>query len=37
MPVARLPTTVQGWLLALLASFIGFVSGFVTIRAFGGS
>lgn len=32
MPKAQLPTSVKGWLVALLASFVGFVSGFVTIR-----
>lgn len=31
MPKAALPTSVKGWLVALLASFVGFVAGFVTI------
>jgi uncharacterized membrane-anchored protein YhcB (DUF1043 family) len=32
MPRAELPTTARGWLVALVASFVGFISGFVTIR-----
>lgn len=32
MPKAKLPTTAKGWAVALLASFVGFTSGFVTIR-----
>ena len=31
MPEARLPSTVKGWLVALLASFAGLVAGFLTI------
>lgn len=31
MPVAQLPTTPKGWAVALAASFVGFVSGFVFI------
>ncbi len=31
MPNAKLPTTPKGWLVALLASFVGFVSGFATL------
>lgn len=37
MPVAKLPTTPKGWAVALGASFVGFVSGFLFIRAVGGS
>lgn len=32
MPKAQLPTTLKGWTIAMLASFVGFVSGFTTIR-----
>lgn len=32
MPKAVLPNTLKGWVVALTASFVGFVSGFVTIR-----
>lgn len=31
MPKAALPTTAKGWLVALLASFAGFLAGFLTI------
>lgn len=31
MPKAILPSTTRGWLVALLASFAGFLAGFVTI------
>lgn len=31
MPRAALPSTVKGWLVALLASLVGFMAGFVTI------
>lgn len=31
MPRAVLPSHVMGWLVALLAAFVGFVAGFVTI------
>jgi len=32
MPRAKLPTTAKGWLAALVASFVGFVSGFATLN-----
>lgn len=32
MPKAVLPTTMKGWAAALVASFVGFVSGFVVLR-----
>lgn len=35
MPKAVLPTNIRGWLSALLASFVGFVSGFIVIRLLG--
>jgi hypothetical protein len=35
MPEARIPTTPAGWLVALAASFIGFISGFIAIRILG--
>lgn len=35
MPRAELPSTVQGWLVALLASFVGFIAGFITIALAG--
>jgi hypothetical protein len=31
VPKANLPSTPIGWLVALLASFVGFVAGFVVI------
>lgn len=31
MPKAVLPSSAKGWLVALLASFAGFIAGFVTI------
>jgi hypothetical protein len=31
MPKAELPTTLKGWFIAATASFVGFISGFVTI------
>lgn len=31
MPKAALPTSSKGWLVALAASFVGFIAGFVTI------
>jgi hypothetical protein len=31
MPKAQLPTTTRGWLVALVASFVGFIAGFITI------
>jgi len=31
MPRAQFPSTAQGWLVVLLASFVGFLAGFVTI------
>ena len=31
MPEANLPTSLLGWIVALAASFVGFVSGFVAI------
>jgi hypothetical protein len=31
MPKAKLPTSTKGWLVALLASFAGFIAGFITI------
>lgn len=35
MPKAELPSSWKGWMLALLASFVGFVSGFLTIKLIG--
>ena len=35
MPVARLPSTPQGWLVALFASLVGFMAGFTTISLLG--
>lgn len=35
MPKAALPTSARGWLVALLASFVGFIAGFVTIALAG--
>lgn len=32
MPKATLPTTLKGWVAALVASFVGFVSGFAVLR-----
>lgn len=32
MPKVELPTSVKGWFIALMASFVGFVSGFLTIK-----
>lgn len=32
MPKAVLPHNLKGWTIALAASFVGFVSGFATIR-----
>lgn len=31
MPEARLPSSVKGWLVAVLAALVGLVAGFVTI------
>jgi hypothetical protein len=28
MPTASLPTTLRGWIVALLASMVGFIAGF---------
>lgn len=35
MPKAELPSTFKGWIVALVASFVGFVSGFVTTKVLG--
>jgi uncharacterized protein involved in exopolysaccharide biosynthesis len=35
MPEARLPSSPQGWLVALLAGIVGFMAGFVTIAILG--
>lgn len=35
MPKAALPTSLKGWLIALIASFAGFVAGFLTIALLG--
>lgn len=32
MPKAGLPTNLKGWFVALVASFVGFIAGFLTIR-----
>lgn len=37
MPKAKLPTSPHGWAVALLAAFVGFIAGFVTIRLLGGT
>jgi hypothetical protein len=31
MPDAKLPTSLKGWFIAITASLVGFMSGFVTI------
>jgi hypothetical protein len=31
MPRAALPTTLKGWLVALAASFVGLIAGFIAI------
>jgi hypothetical protein len=31
MPQVSLPSSAQGWVIVLLASFVGFVAGFLTI------
>jgi hypothetical protein len=31
MPVATLPSTPAGWLVALFASFVGFIAGFLAV------
>jgi hypothetical protein len=36
MPKATLPSTVRGWVVAMLASFIGFIIGFWITNALGG-
>jgi len=36
MPKAKLPTTLRGWLVALAASMVGLISGFITVRVLGG-
>lgn len=36
MPKAELPTSPKGWLVALLASFVGFVAGFLAIKLLNG-
>jgi hypothetical protein len=35
MPRAELPSSPGGWLLALFAAFVGFISGFITIKLLG--
>ena len=32
MPDAQFPSQPKGWLIVLLASFVGFLSGFLTIK-----
>jgi hypothetical protein len=36
MPKAQLPSSPQGWLVALIASLVGFMAGFLTIALLGG-
>lgn len=36
MPKAELPSSLKGWLVALLAAFVGFIAGFITIKIVGG-
>lgn len=31
MPQAKLPTTLKGWLIAVVASLVGFFAGFATV------
>lgn len=35
MPEAKLPTTLKGWLVALVASLVGLLAGFVTTNVVG--
>jgi hypothetical protein len=35
VPKAELPTTPRGWLVALAASFVGFIAGFLAIGLLG--
>ena len=37
MPKAELPTSAKGWFVALTASFVGFVSGFLTVKWLSGA
>lgn len=32
MPKAKLPTTLMGWIIALAASAVGFISGFLALN-----
>jgi undecaprenyl pyrophosphate phosphatase UppP len=32
MPDAKLPTSFKGWIVALGGAYVGFISGFITIR-----
>jgi len=36
MPRAQLPTTLKGWLVALLAALAGLIAGFMVVGALGG-
>lgn len=36
MPRAELPRSIRGWIVAIAASFVGFISGFMTIALLGG-
>lgn len=35
MPQAQLPTSLKGWALALIASLVGFIAGFLTVALLG--
>lgn len=35
MPIAKLPTSYKGWAATVVASLVGFVSGFITLRILG--
>ena len=34
MPKAKLPTTPMGWIIALAASMVGFIAGFLALSVF---
>lgn len=37
MPHARLPHSFKGWLVALVASLVGLISGFLTVKVLSGT